>query len=247
MTTKLTSVARKNRFETLDGRIRKSSVQLGQDLLEIKENELWREGNFKGWKDYCDSINRSLQQAWQLTEAAKVQKSFPDVKIPNESTAREIKKIALPQRRQVVDKALGETGGKLTASAVKNAAKSLPEKRSAAKLPKDSTGMDIPPEIQLFWNRNEEVQFLLSMISKIRTTLEKADETNDPLYSMIDRQGCISRLKMTYEEISSAKSYAVCPKCNGIFFSDCPDCRKRGTLSKFHWDRVSEDIKKLRE
>ena len=240
---KLKTISRLSRAKELDSIIDASLPA----LVEIHKSGFFVELGFKKMQDYLRSKGKSYLQSWQSMAALEVQISLPDVKIPNVATALEIKKVAMPQRRQIVSDALEQSEGKLSAPAIKKAVASLPERKNVVKLPKDGTGIDIPPEIQEFWNRNEEVDYLLQMVKKTRLTLEKADVDKDRLFFGIDRQGTISRLKMCEEELAAAKSYAVCPSCNGVFFSDCQDCKKRGTLSKFWWERVPEEIKALRE
>jgi len=234
-----------SRFKTLDLKIKKSLAEAGEALQEIRDKELYRQGGFKSFKDYCESIGKTYNWGWKQIEAGKVAIAKPEVKTVAE--ALEVRKMAMPQRRQIAVSEPEEPEGEKTPPTPKKSVVNLPEKRKEVKLPKDETGIDIPPEIQEFWNRNEEVDHLLSMVKKTRLTLEKADTDKDRLYFGIDRQGTISRLKMCEEELVAAKSYAVCPSCNGIFFSDCQDCKKRGTLSKFWWERQPEEIKALRE
>lgn len=213
---------------------------------EFSEKELWRPLKFESLTDYAENaLGKDYQWIWRQKTAAEIAESHPEVK--DVATAVAVKKIPLPQRRQVVSAALEQSQGELTPKAIKNAVASQMEPKKTIKLQQDATGCDIPPEIQPFWNRNEEVQFLLSMISKVRTTLEKAAESRDKLFCKIDIQMTVSRLKMVYEEIDSAKSFAVCPDCNGLIDDSCQLCRGRGTLSKFHWGMVDENIKKLRE
>lgn len=247
---KLQKTSRVNRAKELDAIIDASLPA----LVEIHRQEYFAELGFKTMQDYLRSKGKSYLSSWQSMAALEVQESLPNVKIPNVATALEIKKIALPQRRQVVSAALEQSEGKLSAPAIKKAVASLPERKKEAvkpiapvKLPKDGTGIDIPPQIQEFWNRNEEIDHLLSCIKKARLATEKGDAEKDRLFFGIDRQGVISRLKMCEEELVAAKSYAVCPSCNGIFFEDCQDCKKRGTLSRFWWERQPEEIKKLRK
>jgi hypothetical protein len=234
-----------SRFKVLDTKIKTSLRDAGKALEEIRDKELYRQGGFKSFKDYCESIGKTYNWGWQQIEAGKVQKVHPEVKTVNQ--ALEVRKLAMPQRRQMPASESGEPEGKTDAPTPKKAVASLTERKKEVKLPLDGTGIGIPPEIQDFWNRNEEIDYLLGMVKKVRLTLEKADQNQDRLYFGIDRQGTISRLKMAEEEIVAAKSYAVCPQCNGIFFKDCQECKKRGTLSKFWWERQPEEIKKLRE
>lgn len=231
-----------SRFKVLDAKIKKSLQEAGEALQEIRDKELYRQGGHTSFKDYCESIGKTYHWGWKQIEAGKVAKIQPEVRTVAE--ALQIRKIRMPQRARIV---LGEPEAKSDASTPKNVAKSLPERKNIVKLPKDGTGIDIPPEIQEFWSRNDEVDHLLQMIKKIRLTLEKARVAGDRLYFGIDQQGIISRCHAIFEELDAAKSYAVCPSCNGIFFQDCAECKKRGTLSKFWYERLPEEIKKLRE
>jgi len=234
-----------SRFKTLNAKVKKCLIEAGDALEEIRDNRLYESGGFKSFKDYCESVGKSYHWAWRQIEAGKVAESVPEVL--NEATAREVRKIALPQRRQIVSAASEATKGKLTAPAIKKAAAKLPERKKVANLPKDGTGLEIPPEIQDFWNRNEEAQHLLSLISKVKVTIEKAHENDDVLYRFVAHQRVVSWCEQMRQEIQEAISFAVCPKCNGVFFKDCPDCKKRGSLSKFRWGMIPEEIRGLRE
>lgn len=239
---------RSARFKELDAIVDKSMPA----LAEIQKQELWRDGGFKTWAAYCESKGKSYQTIWRAIKLEEIQKTIPEVKTAQ--VAVEVSKIALPQRRKVVEAALRAADGKLTVPAIQNALAKRPERKKEVSTPvrhvdtpKDGTRLEIPPEILTFWNRNEEVNHLLSMVSKIRVTLEKAQDTGDKLYKGVDLQGCISKLLSLKEELECAKSYAVCPSCNGILFEDCEACRGRGALSKFHWNLVPEQIRKLRD
>jgi len=244
---KIKLISRFSRAKDLDGIIDASLTA----LVEIHKHEYFIELGFERMQDYLKSKGKSYLQSWQTMAALEVQAALPDVKIPNVATALELKKVALPQRRQVVSAALEQSEGKLSAPAIKKAVASLPERKKepvkAVKLPRDGTGIDIPPEIQEFWNRNEEIDYLLQGVKRARLVVEKAMESNDKLFKQTDRQGIVSKLKGAEEELACAKSFAVCPSCNGIFSEGCDTCKGRGSLSKFWWERQPEEIKALRE
>ena len=234
--------AKLTRFSFLDGRIKRNLIEAGQDLEEIRDDELYLSAGFKTFGAYCESIGKNYHWGWRTIEAGKVQATV-SAPLPNEAVTREVAKIAKPQREEVVSRALEATGGKLTAQAIKNAATVKPER---IKQPLDGTGLEITPEVSKFWARNVEIQEQLKQLKAIRLTVQKADESGDKLYSMIDRQGTISRLKSIEEELESAMSFAICDKCNGVLFADCRNCNGRGTLSKHHWKFVPIEIRKLR-
>jgi len=237
-----------SRFDLVNKKIHdgiKNFAETGLLIIEMRDG-LYRD-RYKSFKEYADKeFNRDYNWLWRMAECAKIKKSFPDIEIPNESTAMEIRKIAVPQRRQVVSEALKQSEGKLSAKAIQNAAASLPERKNAVKLPKDGTGIDIPPEIQEFWNRNEEIKFLIGMIKKVRLTMQEADKSGDRLFCKMDRQGVISRLIMCEQEIESAENFAVCPECNGVFLDKSCICKGRGTFSEYWWKTIDENIRKLR-
>lgn len=240
-----------SRFKTLDERIKRNLIEAGQALEEIKEKELWRHGQFESFKQYCESIGHDYQWAYRKMAASKVAASLPDVPIKNQATALAIKESPPEERRQVALEASEKTGGKLSAPAVKSAARAIPARKTPPQKktdgPKDATGLPIPPEIQVFWNRNEEIVHLLDMVKMVRKAIEKGQENGDLIWKMMDRQGTISRLKMVEEEIECAKSFAVCPDCNGVLFKDCQTCKGRGSLSEFWWNQQPEEVRKLRE
>lgn len=215
-------------------------------LKEIQEKQYFKD-EYDTFELYCrGEYGMSYSYAWKLIQAADIQATIPEIKLPNESVAREVGKIAIPQRRQIVSKALEQSAGKLTVPAIKSVLNQKPEGKKKAVLPKDGTGLDIPPEIQIFWDRNEEANHILSMVSKVRITIEKWANEDDLIGKFVPHQDCISKLKMLYENLKCAKSYAVCPKCNGVLFSDCKECRGRGSLPEFFWNMVPEETKKLR-
>src|ERR1035437_5284774 len=137
MSIKLAS--RVTRAKELDAKV-KSSIP---GLVEIHKHGYFVELGFESFGECSKSNGKSYLSNWQVMTALEVQKSLPDIKIPNVATALEIKKIALPQRRQVVSAALEQSAGKLSAPAVKNAVASLPEGKNQVKFPKDGRGIDI--------------------------------------------------------------------------------------------------------
>lgn len=229
------------RFKLLDGRIKSGLMQAGKDLIEIQEKELWRSGGFQSMKEYCESIGRTYHWAWsKIKEVKSAALPAPEPEKP---------KVIVPKRKMPQD---GPEKREIesTPPTIKVPSRAIPERKTAPKAydgPVDFSDLPIPPEIQEFWNRNEEIQHLLSMVSKIRTTLQSAQEKGDPLFKMMDIDGTVSRLSMVYEEIKSAKSEYVCPKCNGVLFADCSNCKGRGTLSEFWWRLQPEEERRLRE
>ena len=126
----------------------------------------------------------------------------------------------------------------------------------------DDTGVPIPEEVIGFWDRNKEVQELLSHITSVRSALRKAQDVNDPLFREVDFTDCLAHLNQAYLDVNRAKSYAVCPDCSGIAptltdhikaggkkesFKHCTACKGRGFVSQFYWEHcVPVEIRNLR-
>jgi len=101
--------ATKLRFEELDGRIKRNLIQAGEDLVEIQEKELFREGGFSSMAEYCISIGKNYHWAWRQMKAAEAIKTLPkSTEVKDVATALAVRKIPLPIRRQVV-KAIEDT------------------------------------------------------------------------------------------------------------------------------------------
>jgi hypothetical protein len=83
------SVDRKQRLRTLENDIRKNAesiqkngLQIGRDLIEIRDNELWK-GDYESWNQYLkamaeDLVGKSWARSLDLIEAAEVRKRIPE-------------------------------------------------------------------------------------------------------------------------------------------------------------------------
>jgi hypothetical protein len=83
------SVDRKQRLRTLENDIRKNAesiqkngLQIGRDLIEIRDNELWRD-DYESWNQYLkvmaeDLVGKSFSQAKTLIDAAVISTKIPE-------------------------------------------------------------------------------------------------------------------------------------------------------------------------
>jgi len=94
-------------------------------------------------------------------------------------------------------------------------------------------GRRIPDELVELWNRRQEVQDILTALSRVRVTVRTAQDTKDPLFSEISFSSALAHLDQAYNAVHVAKPYAVCAFCQG---HGCKACGQRGLLSKFRWN-----------
>ncbi len=179
------------------------------------------------------------------------------IAIPSVSAAKELSKVPEEKRVEVVQEA--KKAGPVTAPAIKAAAAKVVPPEAAAiaaaakpalekiLAPKDETGHEIPNECRPAWDRRQEVQDMMTAISRIKCQIEKARESDDPLYRRLG-PSTLSELAMAHEAISQIKPYAVCTKCQGhpSATSGCSLCYGNGVISKRIYDMERDDIKELR-
>ena len=99
----------------------------------------------------------------------------------------------------------------------------------------DSLGRHVPDELAPLWHRRQEVQEVLTALSRMRSTIRHAQEGHDPLWAETNFSAALMHLDRAYAEIDATKPYVVCPMCQGI---GCRACKERGLLGKFRYDTV---------
>ena len=99
--------------------------------------------------------------------------------------------------------------------------------------PVDDLGRRIPDHLLELWGRRQEVQDLLTGISRARVAIEAAQKSKDPLFSEVPYSSALAHLDQAYNAVQVAKPYAVCAFCQG---HGCKACGQRGLLGKFRWD-----------
>lgn len=113
----------------------------------------------------------------------------------------------------------------------------------------DETGYPIPSESVKYWERRDEVQELMTSVSRIKSAVEKAKNSDDPLFGRVTNS-VIDNLNRAYSQISDAKPYAVCTECAGrpsIQPKGCGMCSGTGLISKYRYDHASRtEIKAMR-
>ncbi len=107
-----------------------------------------------------------------------------------------------------------------------------------SKGPVDELGRTIPPETLVYFKRSQEVQDLLTAISRVKGVLERAHDAGDLLYGEIHWNRVLGIARELYDGVKVAKPFAVCPYCQGKLSSTCRACGKRGFMSEFRWTQT---------
>jgi hypothetical protein len=120
-------------------------IAAGEALATMRDSRLYRETHAT-FEDFCRAeLGMGKSQAYRLIEAAQIMSPIGDAAkaITTESQARELSRVEPEQRQAVVERAQAATGGKITAAAIREAAKPEVEPQviemTPAPVPKIST------------------------------------------------------------------------------------------------------------
>ncbi len=180
-------------------------MEAGLALAEIRDLRLYRHG-YRNFTEYCQKKwVWTRQHAYWLIETAPVRKCHQLV--TNESVARELAKVDLAQRAGVVQEIVDQ-GKRLTAAAVKQLLPPPPMVRPdgaqgtaiGTVLPPppsqvlDATGWPIPTQLIPLWQRSDEVQEMLTALSRVKGTIRAAQENKDKLFPEVNFSSAPSQL-----------------------------------------------------
>ncbi len=115
--------------------------------------------------------------------------------------------------------------------------------------PKDGTGFVLPPGLMPLWGRRQEIQDTLTYISRMRSDVEKAQESRDPLYSSLNFSSVLHHFDNLYSELKTCKPFAVCATCKGkeMLVEGCSDCKGLGLVSQFFYENCWPiEVKEMR-
>jgi hypothetical protein len=108
-------------LEAVIGRGRKTFIEVGYALAEIRDQRLYRQTHAT-FEAYCaEQWGWTRQRSYQLMNAATVVKLLPagmSTRVDNEATARELAKLE-PKEREKVLQAIEERGGRVTPAAIR--------------------------------------------------------------------------------------------------------------------------------
>jgi uncharacterized ParB-like nuclease family protein len=111
----------------------------------------------------------------------------------------------------------------------------------------DGTGWAIPTQLIPLWQRADEVQEMLTTLSRVKGALRTAQDTKDKLFAEVNFSSALSQLDQAWTDIKTAKPFAVCPTCQGQLPDHCTLCRGRGFISEHRWNTcVTREDKEFR-
>ncbi len=245
------SVAEAQRLTELEQTIergQKTFVEVGLALAEIRDLKLYK-SEYRTFELYCRAKwGWTKQHAYRLIEAAPIAESNPWV--TSERATRELAKVEPEQRARLVKQIVA--GGKaVTAAEIKRHRPPPPIHRSplpatpAAVL--DGTGWPVPTQLIPLWKRANEVQELLTILSRVKGALRTAQGNHDKLFAEVNYSSALSQLDQAWTDIKAAKPFAVCPTCQGQLPDKCTLCRGRGLISEHRWNTcVTREDKEFR-
>lgn len=230
-------------------------------LAEIRDDKLYRE-EFDTFEEFCEKTYQiGKSQTYRLIEAHEVRKSLGKLgeKITSEKQARALAEYSPEERKEIVKEI--SKNGPVTTEKIANFqcqpsrnvspqgdfSKDKTKEKPLIEL--DATGYPIPPEALEFWHRRQEIQDLMTTVSKAKTLIERAREEGDPLFTRIN-QSATNNLSMAFQHIVEAKPYAVCLYCQGhhTLNGGCRHCLGMGVVSQFFYEKKSrEEDRKIRE
>ena len=238
-------------LEKTISRGKKTFVEVGLALTEIRDLRLYKH-EYSSFEVYCrEKWGWTKQHAYRLIEAAPVAKS--NVLVATEGAARALTKVPAEQRAEVVQ-AITDAGKPVTAAAIKQHLPPPPmQPKAAAPLPPppaevlDGTGWPVPTQLIPLWKRMDEVQEMLTILSRVKGALRSAQDQKDLLFAEVNYSSALSQLDQAWVDIKTAKPFAVCPACQGQVADRCTLCKGRGLLSEHRWNTcVTREDKEFR-
>lgn len=110
----------------------------------------------------------------------------------------------------------------------------------------DQTGIIVPEDCLVLWNRRNEIKEMMAEISDIKSRIKNGKDSGDPLFFEIGNE-LFADLSVCREGISYALPHVVCPTCNGHLKEKCQLCHGRGVISKHLYETVPAKMREMRE
>lgn len=249
------------RREQLISIVRESSLACGKALMELRDDEHWRETH-TSFGAFCQEVfDIKGTYLWNLLKSVEVVESLPEPireHITNEVQARALQSVPVESRAAVVQEAvnsgpvnartLAEAHQRLkTGTPIENPVlptepepKPKPEKPSLPDPPRDALGALIPVDGWAFWERREEVSDFTIWVGSVKKTLSHGKKSLDPLYARV-KDTTIGYLEYVEQDLLRLIPYAVCRACRGepsMRPDGCDACGNTGLMSKMQVEEL---------
>jgi hypothetical protein len=111
---------------------------------------------------------------------------------------------------------------------------------SAAQGVTDELGHPVEGAVADAFRRRQEIQDLMTTVSKVKTTVLKAIEAKDLLFADINPSRFEAECNSVYHQLKAAMPYAACPYCRA---AGCKVCLGRGWVSEGVYERAPKELK----
>lgn len=228
-------------------------------IVEAKEREIWKL-KYSTLQEFCDK-ECGISRAWlfALCDTSKTIQEIAAVSgngsppIPatilknlTPQQAAPLKGLPATAKAAVLSSAIARSGGGNPAPRTIQAEANNRAKTAAVDIVLDTTGYPVPSRALPFWNRSQEVQDVLTILSRVKGILQKAEQDKDLMWGEINFSTVIPDLSKVWTHIQTAKPYAVCPYCQGMKPDTCSFCKGRGVVSHYRWGMVPSELKTVR-
>ena len=235
----------------------KSRSRTMELTVAIFKTGLWSQTHTSFVDFLMDRFSIQKSYAYLLIKSAKIADENPETPVENERQARahasaENNGTSEPQKSEPTTKSTPRSNTEQNSSDGGNRNSVKPESKATKKeeeVQLDKVGTPIPMEALPYWNRQQEVQDILSQISKLKGKVVRAREGQDALWMVIDNF-VSERFDQLHSVISQAKPFTVCTQCMGspsMQPNGCSFCHSTGLISKWKWDTCSpKEMKEIR-
>jgi len=156
-------------------------------------------------------------------------------------------KIAPEPVREGRDGSKRAASAKPTSESRGSTAPDMPRKLEA----KCKTGAVLTVQALKYWNRTPEIKELLDELTTFERKLKKAQSMEDLMFCEVNISAALADIDKIYTNLQTGLPYAVCTQCQGQPKTqpkgECRLCCGRAVISKFRWDKVPAEIRKMRE
>jgi len=104
----------------------------------------------------------------------------------------------------------------------------------------DKTGRMVEGKVAEAFRRRQEIQDLMTAVSRVKMTVLRAVEAKDTLFADINPSRFEAEANNLHHQLRSAMPYAACPYCRA---AGCKACYGRGWVGEFVYERAPRELK----